>query len=46
MKREVKNNVNDKRRTGKRRTGTGNFRSLNNFQIYDKVPNDKLYKND
>ena len=46
MKREVKNNVNDKRRAGKRRTGPGNFRSLNNFQIYDKVPNDNLYKND
>ena len=45
MKREVKSNVNDKKKVGKRRAGNG-IRSLNNLQFYDKVPNDNLYKND
>ncbi len=45
MKRDLKNKITDKKSIGKRRGGTSNYRSINN-QIYDKVPNDNLYKND
>ena len=46
LKRDLKNSKFDKKRVGKRHAGNANFRSLNNLQIYDKVPNDNLYKND
>ena len=46
MKKNLKNNnITDKKRIGKRRGGNANIRQINN-QIYDKVPNDNLYKND
>ena len=40
------NKLEKKGPTLKRRQGTTNIRSMNNFQSIDKIPNDNLYKND
>ena len=45
-KSRANNDKKDKTKTGKRRTGSLNFRSINNYQTIDKMPNDNLYKND
>ena len=36
----------EKNKFNKRRTGNSSFRSINNYQLSDKIPNDNLYKND
>ena len=47
QKRNLRSNKLEKKGpTLKRRQGTTNIRSMNNFQSIDKIPNDNLYKND
>jgi len=45
LKKQLKNKLTEKKSIGKRHGGT-NYRSVNNFQTIDRVPNDNLYKND
>ena len=44
-KRDIKSNKLERKNNLKRKHGS-NFRSMNPFQILDKIPNDNLYKND
>ena len=46
FKPEIKKGKTEKNRSNKRRTGNSGFRSINNYQTLDKVPNDNLYNND
>ncbi len=46
FKSESKINKKEKSKFNKRRAGNSSFRSINNYNTFDKVPNDNLYKND
>ena len=46
LKKDLKSKKSEKKNILKRREGNSKFRSINNYQIIDKVPNDNLYKND
>jgi hypothetical protein len=46
LKKQLKNKITDKKSIGKKQGGKANYRSVNNFQTIDRIPNDNLYKND
>jgi len=46
FKSESKMNKKEKNKFNKRRTGNSSFRTINNYNAFDKIPNDNLYKND
>ena len=46
LQKQLKSKITDKKSIGKRHAGSANYRSVNNFQTIDRVPNDNLYKND
>ena len=46
LKKELNSTKSDKKNFFKRREEKSKFRSINNYQIIDKIPNDNLYKND
>ena len=46
FKSEIKKNKKEKNKFNKRRVGNSNFRPINNYQTFDKIPNDNLYNND